>query len=93
MQLASTLTELCQQLERSQRSLYYAFHECYGLPPMEYLKLLRLQAVRRALRSAEVEAVTVTNVASQFGFWHMGQFSADYKKMFGESPSTTLRQD
>ncbi|MCK5375915.1 MAG: helix-turn-helix domain-containing protein, partial [Acidobacteria bacterium] len=33
----------------------------------------------------------VTDVANNWGFWHMGQFAADYRKMFGELPSQTLQ--
>ena len=87
-----TLTELCQELKIGQRSLYYAFQEYFGLPPMQYLKILRLHGVRRALKSAAPQSSTVTKIAKAYGFWHMGQFSTDYRKMFGESPSTTLRR-
>ena len=48
-----TLSDLCQELKTSPRSLYYAFSEYLGLPPMRYLKILRLQGVHRALKSAE----------------------------------------
>ena len=34
---------------------------------------------------------TVSEIARQHGFWHMGQFSADYKKIFTELPSKTLK--
>ena len=88
-----TLSDLCQELKISQRSLYYGFQESFGLPPMQYLKLLRLHGVRRALKLAEPQTSTVTNIAGLYGFWHMGQFSSDYRKMFGEFPSTTLRNE
>ena len=86
-----TLTDLCQGLKTNQRSLYYACQECFGLPPMQYLKILRLHGVRRALKSADPQTSKVTKIAGLYGFWHMGQFSTDYRIMFGESPSTTLR--
>lgn len=87
-----TLQDLCEHLHISQRSLNYAFKAVYGLPPMEYLKVLRLNQVRYALKSADPGANRVTEIASRFGFWHMGQFSADYKRMFGEPPSATLKR-
>ena len=93
LDLPITLTDLCQELETSKRSLYYAFEESFGLPPMQYLKILRLHSVRRALKSANPQTSKVTKIAGHYGFWHMGQFSTDYKIMFGKSPSTTLKKE
>ena len=45
-------------------------------------------AVRRRLKSA----ASVTEAATEFGFWHFGHFSTDYKKQFAELPSETLRR-
>ena len=88
-----SLTDLCQNIDRSQRSLYYAFQEAYSLSPMQYLKILRLNGIRRILKSADPRETTVTEIAIEWGFWHTGQFSVDYKKMFGETPSATLTSD
>ena len=88
-----SLTDLCQNIGQSQRSLYYAFQEAYGLSPIQYLKFLRLNCIRRVLKSADPKAKTVTEIAIDWGFWHMGQFSTDYRIMFGESPSTTLKKE
>jgi transcriptional regulator GlxA family with amidase domain len=30
-------------------------------------------------------------VAVRWGFFHLGSFSADYRRMFGEGPSETQR--
>ena len=37
------------------------------------------------------QPVTVAEVAGRWGFWHMGQMAADYRKLFDELPSQTLR--
>jgi AraC family ethanolamine operon transcriptional activator len=87
-----TLQKLCENLHTSQRALNYAFKAVYDLSPMEYLKVLRLNQVCHALRASDPVAKRVTEIATRFGFWHMGQFSADYKKMFGETPSKTLKR-
>jgi hypothetical protein len=34
----------------------------------------------------------VSDVANSWGFWHMGQFAADYRAMFGELSSSTLNR-
>ena len=33
---------------------------------------------------------SVTEIAMQWGFTHMGRFSIEYRRRFGESPSETL---
>jgi len=86
-----TLQQICETVETSPRSLNYAFRAVYGLSPMKYLKVLRLNQVRWALRKTDPTTNRVIGIANRYGFWHMGQFGADYKKMFGETPSTTLK--
>ena len=39
---------------------------------------------------ADAELVTVTEIATCFGFGELGRFSVEYRKVFGESPSQTL---
>ena len=87
-----TLSDLCQELKTSPLSLYYAFGEYLGLSPMQYLKILRLQGVHLALKSADPQTSKVTDIARRYGFWNMGQFLIDYRILFGESPSTTLKK-
>ena len=46
---------------------------------------------RRALRQADPTMKgIVADTANARGFWHMGQFAADYRRMFGKLPSETL---
>ena len=87
-----TLTDLCEALGTSSRALCYGFQEIFSMSPMSYLKLLRLQGVHRALKAAELESQTVTEIAAQFGFYHLGYFARDYKQVFGELPSETLNR-
>jgi AraC-like DNA-binding protein len=53
--------------------------------------MLRLSQARRALLSSDCNVVTVTEIATGFGFVELGRFSVEYRKMFGESPSDSLR--
>ena len=77
----------------SQRTLEYAFAEHYHLTPKAFLKAYRLGALRRVLRVSDANRDKVASLASHWGFWHMGQLAADYRKQFGELPSQTLRRN
>jgi len=87
-----TLKQLCQELETSSSALSYGFQEIFGLSPMAYIKIQRLNGVRRTLKNADPQTKMVMQVAHQWGFWSAGHFSRDYQKMFGELPSETLRK-
>src|SRR5207248_3896786 len=81
---------LCRALAVSERTLRKAFQKIRGLPPCRRLRMLRLSGTRRALLSARGRCVTVTEIATSFGFVELGRFSVEYRKIFGESPSETL---
>jgi AraC family ethanolamine operon transcriptional activator len=85
-----SLSEVCVGAECSERTLRTAFHECYGMSPMAFLKKVRLQGLRRDLRDAAPRADTILRLAARWGFWHMGHLGRDYKWLFGETPSETL---
>jgi AraC family ethanolamine operon transcriptional activator len=82
------LADICRVAGVSERTLIYAFKEYLGITPKAFLNISRLNRVRRELECARV--ASVTDAATLWGFWHMGQFSADYKRFFGELPSQTL---
>jgi AraC family ethanolamine operon transcriptional activator len=84
-----TMDELCQLTHVSRRTLQYSFTAILGISPLQFLRLTRLNRVRRALRAASPPQ-SVTEIATYWGFWHLGQFAHDYKQQFGECPSQTL---
>lgn len=86
-----TLLDLSQVSGMRSRSLINAFEAVTGFSPMDYLKRLRLNGVRRTLQGADASRTRIIDVATDWGFWHMGHFTGDYRSMFGESPSQTLR--
>ncbi len=87
------LHDLCCKTEVSERTLRYAFEERLGVSPKTYINAFRLNQVRYVLRDAAPGQVAIRDVAADQGFWHPGQFSTDYRRMFGESPRETLRRD
>lgn len=86
------MAELSAQVGASYWTLRDCCLEYLGMSPKRYLWLRRMHLARRALRSADAERTTVTEIASDYGFWEFGRFSVAYRSLFGESPSTTLRR-
>jgi AraC family transcriptional regulator, ethanolamine operon transcriptional activator len=86
-----TLQRIGKQMNCRMRSLIYSFKDSFGIGPITYLKILRLNEAHRRLREARGD-VRIFDVAVALGFWHMGHFSADYKRMFGETASETLAE-
>jgi AraC family ethanolamine operon transcriptional activator len=87
-----TVADLCIALGVSRRTLQYSFQEVLGINPVRFLRTIRLNGVRRSLKSAGDGAASVQDVAANWGFWHLGHFVTEYKQMFGELPSETLRR-
>jgi AraC-like DNA-binding protein len=87
--LPLTVADLCRATGVSPPTLYRAFQEHLGVSPKQYLKARSLSGVRRELLAATPGALVV-EIANIWGFWHMGQFAADYRRHFGELPSKTL---
>jgi AraC family ethanolamine operon transcriptional activator len=86
-----SLLEVCRQVGASPRKLGYCFQNTLGMSPARFIKITRLNAVRRELSQARA-GQSVYDTAARWGFWHFGHFSIDYKKQFSESPSDTLRR-
>jgi AraC family ethanolamine operon transcriptional activator len=83
------LSELCRYAHVQARALEYGFREITGLSPMAYVKSLRLNAVRRHLSRSDAAEHSISEIALDHGFWHLSQFAADYRKFFGETPTST----
>lgn len=83
------LHQICQAARASERTVEYAFRDFFGMGAKKYLKLLRLNRVRDELLRPESQAAAIQDVAWRAGFWHMGRFSVDYRRLFGERPSDT----
>lgn len=86
---ALTVESICQESACSLSTLERAFREYFCVSPKRYLMRYRLQQVRRTLKQASNAQRDIAAVASDFGFWHMSKFAADYRRMFGELPSAT----
>lgn len=85
------LVEICETLGIGLRSLNYAFNEVADISPSAWLRRHRLNRVHRALRAAEPGTLQVKKIAWEYGFDHLGHFSQQYRRLFGCTPSETLR--
>jgi AraC-like DNA-binding protein len=88
-----TTAEVARATGVSARVLQKAFATAGEPPPMTYLRHLRLHRVRAELTDASQtrSPVAVTAVAGRWGFVHLGRFAQQYRQLFGEPPSETLR--
>lgn len=84
---------LCQSLGVSARTLRRLFIEFCGTSTTTYSQSLRLSRARSDLLLRTYERGLVSEVAAKHGFWHLGRFSTNYKKLFGERPSATLKRE
>lgn len=86
-----TVLEICKQIGSSPRRLEYCFADVLGMSPSKYLRAVRLNGVRRELKRQAHGRESIHDIAARWGFWHMGAFSSDYKRQFGELPSATVQ--
>jgi AraC family ethanolamine operon transcriptional activator len=85
--------ELCLYAECSPRFLERTFQKRFGVTPKKYIKYLRLARVRDRLLTFDTQSCeSIIELAGIQGFWHMGQFAADYRRVYGELPSETLHR-
>ena len=84
--------ELCMVGGLSRRGLEYLFMELAGVQVGTFLHRLRLQGARRELLATRPGHGSVKLCALNWGFWHLGRFAAEYRVLFGENPSDTLKK-
>jgi len=84
------MKDICGAVGVSERTLEYAFREQQHISPKSYLNCQRLARVRKVLAECAVKNTQIAEVANRYGFWHMGQFARDYRRVYRESPSETL---
>jgi AraC-like DNA-binding protein len=86
------MSEISTALGVSERLLRIVCGKHLGMSGKRYLRLRRMSLVRRALRHGNGQAAGVSEVARDYGFADAGRFAVDYRTLFGELPSTTLRR-
>lgn len=86
------IDDLCSASQVSERTLRNIFQEYFGVGPMRLLKVRQLREIRSALLKADPAVDTVTRIAARFGIWDFSLFARNYRALYGEAPSETLRR-
>lgn len=86
------VNELTQLTQMSLRSLYMLFERHAQTTPKNFIKRRKLERIRATLLDPGNPVRSVTAVALDYGFTHLGRFSECYKAAFGVLPSDTLKR-
>jgi AraC-like DNA-binding protein len=86
------ISEICASIGVPERTLRACCAQFLGMGPSRYIRLRRAKLVRAALLRADPKRSTIAEHARRYGFSEPGRFSALYRTVFGETPSTTLRR-
>lgn len=86
-----SIHELCGVAEVNERTLRNIFYEQFSLSPNKFINRYKLNLVRSDLKKL-ASRTYIADIANEKGFWHMGQFAADYRNLFGELPSQTRKK-
>ena len=87
----TSIAELVQTTGLPERSLRAGFQKYLGVSPTRYMQVRLLHVARQRLTESARGETTVTQVAGELGLWDFGRFARRYREIFGELPSTTLR--
>lgn len=86
-----TVLDLCEKLRTSPRTIQNSFNAVAQTTPVDYLRSIRLNAVRRQLILTSPLELSIGQAAANWGFFHLSHFATCYKSLFGELPSQTRR--
>jgi len=86
-----SLSDIATAAEVSVRTLQQGFRQFRNTTPIAYLHELRMLAAHRDLRESGTRQA-VADIALRWGFTHLGRFSAEYRKRFGQLPSQALKR-
>ena len=85
------VTDIALKYDISEKTLQNSFKSLFGFTPKQFIRLLKLNLAHRDFSHASDE-ITVSDVATKWGFSHFGRFSKEYKELFGVKPSEALQK-
>jgi len=86
-----SIGKVAEYANTTTRTLQMAFQEVLGVSPDQYLRSRRLNRIRQQLIDNKRKNKTITELAFEYGLYHLGRFARDYKTLFGELPSMTRK--
>lgn len=86
-----SVIDLCDKLRISRRTVQNSFRAVTQTTPVNYIRCIRLNGVRRELLGSRAGELSIGDAAGRWGFFHLSHFAADYQALFGELPSQTRR--
>lgn len=84
-----TVSEIANELEMSQYYFSRLFKQSIGVSPYQYVMQQRIERAKYLLRSS---ALSVAAIASQVGFSNQNQFTIQFRKLAGTTPSGYRKQ-
>lgn len=81
------IEDLAKKANMSASTFYRYFKEMTSLSPIQYQKRLRLHEAQRLMLVKNIDA---TSSAFSVGYENFGQFSREYKRLFGEPPRKNI---
>lgn len=81
------IEELASRCGMSVSGFHHHFKHITQLSPLQYQKSLRLMEARRLIQANDAQ---IAQIAMQVGYESPSQFSREYKRLFGISPSGEL---
>jgi AraC-like DNA-binding protein len=86
------IADICAALGVPERLLRECCRKHLGMGPSGYRRLCGMQYVHRALRSGTPDTTSVSEAVRRQGFGSLGRFAGNYRAIYGELPSVTLRR-
>ena len=86
------IPQICAQIGTSPRTLQLTFQELTGHSPYHYILSRKLHAIQQELVNLNNVTNPIFQIAEKYGLQHAGRFGQQYKQMFAESPSATVKR-
>jgi AraC-like DNA-binding protein len=84
------IEDICRATGVGLRTLQRCIREYFDVTVTELVESVRMDAAHRELSALRPEESTVTQIALDNGFTHLGRFSVAYRERYGETPSEHL---